>query len=153
MTGPDSWKTAQIREAESTLDRAMTDLDRRIASAKQVENSVPKTKLSTEDIRQIEEFARGKDAPRELRELQRRVDEGELSWNDIADGRFLDDPTVQAALSASTPGLQQAYTQIQEGGHLDDIIDAGTVDPTRPNGHFDGDGDDDGGSGFMRRGW
>ncbi|OZM70880.1 hypothetical protein CFN78_23365 [Amycolatopsis antarctica] len=150
---PDSWKTPQIREAEAKLDGAMADLDRRIAKADQVRQSVPATKLSADEIRQIQEFARGKDAPRELRELQRRIDNDELSWSDIADGRHLDDPAVRAALSTSTPGMQRAYTLIQEGEHLDDIVESGTTDPSRPDDHYEGDGDGEGGSGFMRRGW
>jgi hypothetical protein len=116
--------TPQIREALAKLEDAEVALDRAILDAKQVEQQVPKTQLSEEDIRQIEEHARGADAPRELRELQRRIDAGELSWEDIASGRHLDDPSVQAALSPGTDGMHQAYTMIQEGQDLDEIIES-----------------------------
>lgn len=153
MTNPDSWKTPALREAEAKLNAAMADLDQRIDHAKEVERTVPKSNLSGDEIRQIEEFAHGKDAPEELRELQQRIDRGELTWDQIGDGEHLDDPAVRAALERSVPGLSRAYTSIIEGEHLDDIIEAGTARPASPRDHFDGDSDGEGGGGFMKRGW
>jgi hypothetical protein len=124
MTVPGWGQTPDISEALAKLEDAELALDRAILAAKQVEQQVPKTQLSEEDIRQIEEHARGADAPRELRELQRRIDAGELSWEDIASGRHQDDPTVQAALSPAVDGMHQAYTMIQEGQDLDEIIES-----------------------------
>ena len=145
MSTPDAFMTPQIREALARLEEAEVNLDQAIVSAKQVEEQTPKTRLSEEDIEQIEEHARSADAPRELRELQERIDAGELSWEDIAQGRHLDDPEVKGALSTGVDGMHQAYVAIQEGQSLDDIIEAGP--PVR---RPDADEDDDGGYSFTR---
>lgn len=121
----DAWQTPQIREAMAKLEEAEVSLDRKIVEAKQVGQQVPQTGLSKQDIEQIEEHARSKGAPKELRELQARIDKGDLSWSDIAAGRFLDDPQVQSALAGGVEGMRQAYTMIQEGHDLDEIIDPG----------------------------
>jgi hypothetical protein len=144
MTGPDSLQTPQIQEALARLEEAEVNLDRAIVAAKQVEQQVPKTRLSEEDIRLIEEHAHSGDAPRELRELQERIDNGELSWEDIANGRHLDDPQVQGALSTGVDGMHQAYTAIVEGQDLDEIIEGGPPAPPRA------EDDDDGGYDFTR---
>lgn len=146
MTTPDSWQTPQIQEALARLEEAEVNLDRAIVHAKQVEQQTPKTRLSEEDIRLIEEHARGGDAPRELRELQERIDNGELSWEDIASGRHLDDPRVQGALSTGVEGMQQAYTAIEEGQDLDEIIEGGPPSPRAR----DNENDDQRGYGFTR---
>lgn len=156
MVAPDSWQTPEIREALAKLEDAEVDLDRAILEAKQVERQIPETQLSEQDIRQIEEYARSGQAPRELRELQRRIDDGELSWQDIASGRHLDDPEVRAALSTGVEGMRQAYTLIQEDQELDDIVSSGAP-PTRvaedrddrdPRDRRDDDSDDDDGPVF-----
>lgn len=141
MSTPDAFMTPQIREALAKLEEAEVNLDTAIVAAKQVEQQTPKTRLSEEDIQQIEEHARGTDAPRELRELQERIDAGELSWEDIAQGRHMDDPRVQGALSTGVEGMHQAYTAIQEGQSLDEIIEAGPP-VRRPD---DGGNEDEGG--------
>jgi hypothetical protein len=139
MTSSDAWLTPDIREALARLEEAEVALDHTILEAKQLEQRVQKTQLSEEDIRQIEEHARSGAAPKELRELQRRVDAGELSWNDIASGRHLDDPRVQGALSSGVEGMRQAYTLIQEGQDLDEIVEEG-----RPPSRFASDAPDEG---------
>ncbi|MBB3663655.1 hypothetical protein FB384_002559 [Prauserella sediminis] len=125
MTNPDAWMTPQIRDALAKLEEAEVDLDTRVAQAGQLAEQLPKGGLSQEDIQLIEQHARSKDAPRELRELQDRVDRGDLSWQDISAGRFLDDPQVRAALEHGVAGMQSAYTMIREGHELDEIIESG----------------------------
>ena len=137
MTGAEAWQTPQITEALARLEEAEVALDQAIVKAKEVERETPKTHLSEEDIQLIEEHARSGDAPRELRELQERIDSGELSWEDIASGRHLDDPEVQAALSPGVQGMQQAYTLIEEGQELDDIIEIGAPPPPPDTGEPD----------------
>jgi hypothetical protein len=144
----DSWQTPQLREALARLEYAEVGLDRAIVSAKQVSRQVPSSRLSEEDVRQIEEFARGGNAPKGLRELQRRIDDGELSWQDIADGRHLDDPEVRAALATGVGGMQRAYAAIQEGHDLDDIIEGGDTAPSVPA--ASDDDDDEYGYEFLR---
>jgi hypothetical protein len=133
MTFPDLRQDPRIRDALARLEDAEVGLDQAIVAAKQVEREVPKTNLSEEDIQLIEEHARSDDAPRELRELQQRVDDEELSWNDIATGRYMNDPEVQAALNPGVAGLQRAYSAIQEGQELDEIISNGL--PPSPRAH------------------
>ncbi|MGH3517149.1 MAG: hypothetical protein ACRDQ7_06960 [Haloechinothrix sp.] len=118
-------------------------LDRAIAQAKTVERQVPKTSLSERDIQQIEEHAKSKDAPKALRELQKRIDDGELSWEDIGRGGHLDDPKVRAALATGVEGMKSAYTLIKEGQDLDDIVDAGAPSPSPSSERAEDDRDDD----------
>src|SRR5690242_4950383 len=131
MTFHDPRQDPRIRDAHARLEDAEVGLDQAIVAAKQVEREVPKTNLSEEDIELIEEHARSAAAPRELRELQQRIDDGELSWNDIATGRHMSDPEVQAALNPGVAGLQQAYSAIQEGQELDEIVSNGPPPPPR----------------------
>lgn len=147
MTTADSWQTPEIREALARLEDAEVGLDRAIVAAKQVSRQIPASRLSEEDIRQIEEYARGGEAPRALRELQRRIDDGDLSWEDIAGGRHLDDPQVRAALATGVGGMRRAYTAIQEGEDVDDIIETGDTAPPPPS----SDDDDEGGYESQRR--
>lgn len=132
MTALDPRQNPLIQEALAKLAEAEAGLDQAIAEAKTVERQVPKTSLSPEDIQKIEEFAHSKDAPKELRELQKRVDEGELTWGQIGSGEHLDDPKVRAALSTGVEGMKAAYTLIQEGQDLDDIVEAGSPAPPTP---------------------
>lgn len=146
MTDAGSWQTPSLREALARLEDAEVGLDRTILAAKQVGQRIPRTQLSEQDIQQIEEYARGKDAPRELRALQQRIDDGELSWQDIAAGGALDDPQVQRALSTGVEGMRRAYAMIEEGQDLDDIVEAGDMAPPPPQ----VDDDEDGGYAFNR---
>ncbi|EHK88576.1 hypothetical protein ACWGRK_11760 [Saccharomonospora azurea] len=151
MTGPDLSRDPRIAAAMAQLEQAELGLDRTISSAKQLDAKMAKSSLSPQDIEQIAEHARSKDAPKELRELQARIDKGDLSWNDIAAGRFLDDPQVRTALEGGVEGMRQAYAMIQEGHDLDDIIEPGgppsattpgpgtTPGPTREGGDPDDD--------------
>ncbi|GAA2992124.1 hypothetical protein [Actinokineospora diospyrosa] len=123
----------RIAEALAQLEAAEVGLDEAIVAAKEVERTVPVTTLSEEDLRLLEAHARGDDAPRSLRELQERIDEGELSWTDLSEGRHLDDPAVQSALDPGVKGMRQAYTAIEEGQPLDEIIEAGPPVPPRPS--------------------
>lgn len=127
-----------LQAALAQLEAAEVDLDQRVANAKQLQRQMPQTTLSQQDIQQIEEHARSKNAPKQLRELQQRIDRGDLTWSDIANGRHLDDPKVQAALSTGVQGMRQAYTMIQEGHDVDEIIDIGgppvaTEPPAEPD--------------------
>lgn len=141
MTAPDAWRTPQMQEALARLEEAEVALDRAVVNAKQLEQQIPKTRLSEENIRLIEEHARSGAAPRQLRELQDRIDRGELSWEDIASGRLMDDPSVRAALDPGVTGMRQAYAAIQEGQELDEIIGSGPPSPPPSNDTGGGDGD------------
>ena len=68
-------------------------------------------------------------APDEVKALQERIDAGDLSWQDIADGRGLDDEAVRAAFQVSVNQMKRAKELLDEGHGIDSVIDA---DPNRP---------------------
>ncbi|WP_053731882.1 hypothetical protein [Nocardia sp. NRRL S-836] len=109
--------------------------------------------VTEQDLAAIERYARSGKAPKEFKELQQRIDSGEFSWQDVAAGRVMDEG-VQKALATGVPDLRRAYTAIQEGQDLDDIIEAGNpsrpAPPVRP---ARGDDDEDGPSVFRRDAW
>lgn len=74
-----------------------------------------------------------------MKDLQRKVDSGEMSWRDIASGRAVGDPGVQRAMQTSMPSLKRAYTAIKEGQNLDEIVAAGQQRTRRSHGDFDDD--------------
>ncbi|OQO90003.1 hypothetical protein B1813_19435 [Saccharomonospora piscinae] len=142
MTSTDPTNNPRIAEAMAKLEQAEAGLDRSISQARRLQSRMPKSGLSREDIEQIAQHARSKDAPKELRELQARIDSGEVSWNDIAEGRFLDDPQVRRALEGGVEGMRQAYVMINEGHELDEIIEPGGP-PSTPDRPADRDDRDD----------
>ncbi|MGQ0839255.1 hypothetical protein [Actinokineospora sp.] len=137
----DTWKSVQLREAEAQLDLAVVSLDATLAEIgqKYEQQEEQETGLTDEDIRLISEHARSAEAPKELRDLQTRIDQGDLTWRDVTSGRAAGDPGVRQALEAGLPQLQQAYTMLDEGHSVDDVIDAGTHRPPRRDDE-DGDG-------------
>ncbi len=108
--------------------------------------------VTEQDLAAIERYARSGNAPKEFKELQQRIDSGEFSWQDVAAGRVMDEG-VQKALATGVPDLQRAYTAIQEGQDIDDIIESGNpsrpAPPVRP---APGD-DEDGPSVFKEDAW
>ncbi|SDO67891.1 hypothetical protein [Lentzea jiangxiensis] len=116
--------------ARQQLQAWRADLDARGARLDQVAAEVSKARtrgadLSPADIAEIERFARSKDAPNALKDLQRKIDSGVVSWQDVASGRAVNDPDVQRAMRTSTPSLRRAYTAIKEGQDLDEVVAAG----------------------------
>jgi hypothetical protein len=117
----------------------------------------PRSKgVSEQDLAEIERYARSGNAPKEFKDLQQRIDSGEFSWKDIAAGRVMDEG-VQKALETGVPDLKRAYTAIQEGQDVDDIIDAGGSGPAQqsPSARQPrrDDDDEDGGSVFKEDAW
>jgi hypothetical protein len=93
VTGPDAWR-ARAAEANAALDSAVRESQR-------AERELRESPRFQQRLQDIEEYARGRAASRALRDLQHRIDAGELSWPAILDGNHLDDPTVRAALATS----------------------------------------------------
>lgn len=132
------------------LNALVAEVDARLENVDKVSREASKVQLrssglSQADLAEINRAAHGPNAPRELRELARRVDSGEMSWQDIASGRAVNDPGVQAALATGVPDLQRAYTQLQEGNDPEDVVESGR--PRR------GGGDDDEPSSFTEDAW
>lgn len=143
----DDWKSPEIREAEAALDEAMINAEQALAEADRVNAAIPESKLSEEQIEQVEQLVRAGKAPDEIKALQERIDEGDLSWNDIANGRGIDDEAVQKAFTAGVPNMQAAKELIDEGHGIDAIIEA---DPNRQT--TGGFNDDDPPDSFMTTG-
>lgn len=136
--------TFPYESARQQLRAWQEDLDARGARLEEVAREASKAQgrgadLSPADIAEIEKFARSKDAPNALKDLQRKVDSGELSWRDIASGRAVNDPEVQRAMQTSMPSLKRAYTAIKEGQDLDEIVAAGQQRTRRSHGDYDDD--------------
>lgn len=136
--------TFPYESARQQLQTWQQDLDAKGARLEKValEASKAQTRgadLSPADIAEIEKFARSKDAPNALKDLQRKVDSGDLSWRDIASGRAVNDPEVQRAMQTSMPSLKRAYTAIKEGQDLDEIVAAGQQRTRRSRGDYDDD--------------
>ncbi|HET9254975.1 MAG TPA: hypothetical protein VFO16_07200 [Pseudonocardiaceae bacterium] len=124
MSGPeDTWRTTAVEQAEARLDEVAVQADAAIAKARSLRIS-PTPPLSEDDLRRIEEAARAGDASCEMRELQRRIDAGEFTWREIADGHRMDDPGVRAALGAGLGTIAGAYRQFEEGYLLEDVLAA-----------------------------
>lgn len=135
----ESWKTQQLRDAEAVFEEALSNADRLMAQADEMNASLPEAKLSQEQTDQIEQLVRSGGAPAEIAELQRRIDDGELSWDDVSSGRALADDGVQQAFAAGVPTMRHVKELMDEGHEIGDIIDA---DPNRPASARDDDDDE-----------
>jgi hypothetical protein len=141
---------------QARLQALFNDVDVRMASVEQVALQASQVQLrskglSEQDLAEIERFARGGKAPKELKELQNRIDSGEFSWKDVAEGRALNDEGVQRALAGSVSDFQRAYTAIEEGQDIEDIIASGT--PATRSPRRGEDDEDDGPSHFREDAW
>ncbi|MCR3746852.1 hypothetical protein [Lentzea californiensis] len=151
MTFP--YDQARLQALFSEVDSRVDDLGKVATAASQVQRR--SRGLSEQDLREIERFAKSPGAPKELKDLQRRVDAGEMTWADVASGRAVHDEGVQKALAVGVPDLQRAYQAIEEGQDIDDIITSGNPaahqSPPRPR--RDDDDEDDGPSHFRKDAW
>ncbi len=123
------WRNPAIREAEKVLEEALANAERAEARAEEMNASLPDSKLSGDQVERIEQLVRAGKAPEEISALQRRIDAGELTWDDVSEGRALRDEGVQQAFSAGVPNMRHVKELLDEGHDLDDILEA---DPNRP---------------------
>ena len=142
---------------QGRLQALFDEVDARLESTSQVAAQAtqyqPRSRgVTAQDLAEIERYARSGNAPKEFKDLQQRIDSGEFSWQDIASGRVMDDG-VQKALATGVPDLQRAYTAIEEGQDIDDIIASGNPAPRPPRPSRADDEDDDGPSHFRRDAW
>ncbi len=146
MTFP--YDQARLQALFSDVDSRIDDLGKVATAASHVQRR--SRGLSEQDLAEIERFAKTPGAPKELKDLQRRVESGEMSWADVAAGRAVNDEGVQKALAVGVPDLQRAYRAIEEGQDIDDIIASGNPAPRPPRRDDD---DDDGPSHFRQDAW
>ncbi|SFT59927.1 hypothetical protein SAMN04487904_104171 [Actinopolyspora lacussalsi subsp. righensis] len=122
------WKTQEIRDAEAALDEAVTDAERVAARAEEMNDELPEAELSEEQTEQIEQLVRRGEAPAGIAELQRRIDEGELSWQQVTSGRAVADEGVRRAFEEGVPAMRQVKEMLDEGHEATEII---ANDPNR----------------------
>lgn len=132
-----SYDKARLQALLDDVDGKAVALERVAAEAAKVQ--MRGQDLSEKDLAEIERFARSSSAPPALKDLQRKVDAGELSWKDISDGRALGSEEMQRAMRGSMPGLKKAYSAIQEGQNIDEIIASGQSRARRSRGDYDDD--------------
>ncbi|MDA3643163.1 hypothetical protein LZ318_19175 [Saccharopolyspora indica] len=118
MTNP--LDNPELRMLVEQFDALLDESERVAAEVAQVDRTVPG--ITDQEMAEIEAYARSRQAPQELQELQRRVDAGEFSWNDVRSGVAMQDPAVVQALSSGVPNLQEAYTALREGQDVEDVI-------------------------------
>lgn len=151
-TTDDSWKTPELRAAEANLRAAVEHGRETVLKAQQFKAQLRPSRVSDEDIRLLDQAARAHDAPKELRALADRVDEGELSWRQIVDGKAMDDPGVRAAFEVNLDKLAAVYRKFEEGYSLEDVLESESG--RRPGGGTRDDDDLDGGGPVLReRSW
>ncbi|NGY64376.1 hypothetical protein G7043_36235 [Lentzea sp. NEAU-D13] len=141
MTFPYDSARQQLQAWQQDLDARGAQLEKVALEASRVQTRG--TDLSPADIAEIEKFARSKDAPNALKDLQRKVDSGQISWQDITSGKAINDPDVHRAMQTSMPALKRAHTAIKEGQNLDEIVAAGQQRTRRSHGDFDDDAPSD----------
>ncbi|WP_052427797.1 hypothetical protein [Actinopolyspora erythraea] len=122
------WKTQRIREAEAALDEAVAEAERVAARADEMNDELPAAELSEEQTERIEQLVRRGEAPQEIAELQRRIDEGELSWREVTSGRAVSDEGVRRAFEAGVPAMRRVREMLDEGHETGEII---ANDPNR----------------------
>ena len=98
MTG--AWQTPAVQQALAEVARADATFEAAVRQSQDAERELRQSPDFQRRLDDVEDYARGRAAPRALRDLQRRIDNGELSWRAIAAGRHADDPDVRAALAA-----------------------------------------------------
>jgi hypothetical protein len=70
-----------------------------------------------------------------MRILKRKVNAGELSWEDVLEGRAYRDEDVRNALSAKLDRLSEVYPDFEDGHTLDEVLDAdGITGPLKDTG-------------------
>lgn len=113
-----------LREIIEQLDAALDEGNRVADEAAEfaTRHREAATEISDEELAQAEQFARSAQAPPELRELQRQIDAGELSWEEIRSGEAFDNPAVVQGLSGGLPDVGHAYTMLREGHDVDSVV-------------------------------
>lgn len=138
------WKTPEIRAAEDMVEERMIQAEEALAKATRFESELPEVKLTDERIEEIEQQIRNGNAPPEIVAFQRRVDEGELGWRDVADGTALRDESVRAVFALSVQNMRQAKDMLDAG------YDSATVINNDPNRSAGADHDDEPPDSFLR---
>ncbi|WP_328607691.1 hypothetical protein OG943_00685 [Amycolatopsis sp. NBC_00345] len=120
----DAWKTPEIREAESALDRTTRKSQDLLKDLEKIRLKPVERPDTPERIEALKAAASKPDAPAELRLVKRKVDAGEFKWEDVASGRAFADPEVRALASAKLGESKDIYEELQEGLTPDEVLEA-----------------------------
>lgn len=127
-----------IRELEEQLAQMVAQLEETIEQTQQQSfDSAPP--ISREELRAVSRNAHSQDAPPELREMQRRIERGEFTWDDVLAGDMMNDPGVRAGLEAAAnfDDLREVKDRVEAGEDVEDVIAGGPRSERE-----DGDGSD-----------
>jgi hypothetical protein len=120
-----SWLPQSVRDADAALDEAANRSNEMLKELDKLNiSSSGPPPVSDEDIQRVEREAKSAKATPEMRELQKKVDAGEVSWRDILEGRAFDNPAVRAALQSNLTQLRDVYQEFEQGYTLDDVMNA-----------------------------
>lgn len=122
----DSWKPASLREAEARLNESLARSEELIKQVDEKLKQMPPVDHTAkpEDVSAMKAAASEPDAPAPLRELKKKVDAGELSWEDVLEGKALQDETVRGAMTARLGEMREIYEEAEEGATLEEILEA-----------------------------
>ena len=134
----EAWKTPEIREAEAALDRSVSKSRQLLKDLEKFQAPPAEPPVTPERIAALKAAASRPDAPPQLRLIKRKVEAGELSWEDVASGRAFADPDVRALASAQLGEARESYQEIREGATPDEVREArmggGPADPLADTG-------------------
>lgn len=122
----DAWKTPAIREAEAALDRSVSKSQQLLKELDKIKLPPVEDPATPERIAALKAAASRPDAPAHLRLIKRKVDAGELRWEDVAAGRAFADPEVRALAMAQLGDAQEMYQELREGATPEEVLEAHT---------------------------
>ena len=120
----DAWKTPEIREAESALDRTTRKSQDLLKDLEKIRLKPVQRPDTPERIEALKTAASKPDAPAELRLVKRKVDAGEFKWEDVASGRAFADPEVRALATAKLAESKDIYEELEEGLTPEEVLEA-----------------------------
>ncbi|WP_329058432.1 hypothetical protein [Amycolatopsis sp. NBC_01480] len=120
----DAWKTPEIREAESALDRTTRKSQDLLKDLEKIRLKPVQRPDTPERIEALKTAASKPDAPAELRLVKRKVDAGEFKWEDVASGRAFADPEVRALATPKLAESKDIYEELEEGLTPEEVLEA-----------------------------
>ena len=122
----DSWKTPELREAEAALDRTVRKSQQLLKDLEKIKlPPMPKVDPQAR-IDALKKAAAQPDASAQLRLIKKKVDEGKLTWEDVAAGKAFADPDVRALADAKLSEAKEIKEELEEGQSPDEILEART---------------------------
>ena len=122
----DAWKTPAIREAEAALDRSVSKSRQLLKELEKIKLPPVEDPATPERIAALKAGASRPDAPAHLRLIKRKVDAGELSWEDVAAGRAFADPEVRSLAMGQLGDAQEMYQELRDGATPEEVLEART---------------------------